>query len=179
MCEKILQRVPSMTAEEREQLRRNCRRALLRSGDRLLAKEAVRILSLLNELEEREASVLARLPAARRIEYAFRRLPASDGERRAIRLLHEHSGAEVGRLDEAWGEDGGPWLRQVGAMCRDRRHLLVLPAAAGPAMAPTTAHDEPDWTGCLVEVDEDEGIVRMRPEAATAFASLGYVGQPS
>jgi hypothetical protein len=79
MCEKIIEKMPSMTAEERLQLRRNCLRAVERSADALIVQEAKRVLAELDALEKR-----ARLPAARRIEYAFRRLPASDRERQAI-----------------------------------------------------------------------------------------------
>src|SRR5512132_4727751 len=104
MCERIIEKMPTMTAEERLQLRRNCLRAIERSTDALIVQEAKRVLAELEALEKREWSFLARLPAARRIEYAFRRLPASDRERRAIRLLYDHQGAPPDYLSAVGAE---------------------------------------------------------------------------
>ena len=72
MCQKILENLPSMTAEERMQLRQNCLRAKQRSRDTLVVQEAKRVLAELDALERRELSFLVKLPAERRIEYAFR-----------------------------------------------------------------------------------------------------------
>jgi hypothetical protein len=97
MCEKIIEKMPSMAAEERLQLHRNCLRAIERSADTLVVQEAKRVLAELDALERPESSFIARLPAARRIEYAFRRLPASDRDRRAIRLLYGRAGGSPQR----------------------------------------------------------------------------------
>lgn len=173
MCHKILERIPSMTAEERLQLRGNCERAKARTADGLVRAEAVRILDALDALQRRELSVLGRLAGARRIEYAFRRLPANERERLAIRLLHEHAGTPVGRLDAAWAEQvGDAWHRQIGAMCRDRRHLLRGDADASPF---DRAAAEVDWSAWLIELDSETQAVRLKPDAIAAFASLGYV----
>jgi hypothetical protein len=180
MCEKIIEKMPSMTAEERLQLRRNCLRAVERSADALIVQEAKRVLAELDALEKRELSFLARLPAARRIEYAFRRLPASDRERQAIRLLHDHQGAPPDYLSVVWAEiDERTWHGRIGEMCRNRRHLL---SGAEDRQMPEPPSAEPgDWSERLIEFDEDGRSVRLKPEAATAFASLGYVAreQPS
>jgi hypothetical protein len=173
MCERILEKLPSMTAEERLQLRHNCLRAIQRSRDKLIVQEAKRVLAELDVLKRREWSFINKLPAERRIEYAFRRLPATERERRAIRLLHEHQD-NFGRLTAAAAEiETIPWHRDIANMCRDRRHLLTL------------AHDsdEPDaissnnWADRLIEVEDEGRTVRLRPEAAAAFARLGYVSQ--
>jgi hypothetical protein len=180
MCEKTIEKMPSMTAEERLQLRRNCLRAVERSADALIVQEAKRVLAELDALEKREWGFLARLPAARRIEYAFRRLPASDCERRAIRLLYDHQGAPADYLSVVWAEiDERTWHRHIGEMCRNRRHLLS--AAEDPQMPEPPLAERGDWAERLIELDEDGRSVRLKPEAATAFASLGYVAreQPS
>src|SRR5512144_3385923 len=104
MCERVIEKMPSMTAEERLQLRRNCLRAVERSADALIVQEAKRVLAELDALEKRESSFLERLPAARRIEYAFRRLPASDCERRAIRRVRL-SGRAAGLPQRRLGGD--------------------------------------------------------------------------
>ena len=174
MCEKIIEKMPSMTAEERLQLRRNCLRAIERSADALIVQEAKRILVELDALEKRELSFLERLPAARRIEYAFRRLPASDRERRAIRLVYDHQGAPPDYLSAVWAEvDERTWHHHIGDMCRNRRHLL-----SGTEQMPQASSGEPgDWAERLIEFDEDGRSVRLKPEAATAFTSLGYVAR--
>jgi hypothetical protein len=180
MCEKIIGRIPSLTAEARLQLWQTCLRATARSADSLVVQEAKRVLAELDSLEQREARVLARLPASRRIEYAFRRLPASDNERRAIRLLLQRSTAErpgtVGQQEIALtGED--VWHRHIGEMCRTRRHLLR--SAEQPRWDEQPAVDPAAWASPLLEIDSDEGKVRLRPEAMAAFSSLGYVEAPA
>jgi hypothetical protein len=175
MCERIIEKMPTMTAEERLQLRRNCLRAMERSTNRLIVQEAKRVLAELEALEKREWSFLARLPAARRIEYAFRRLPASDRERSAIRLLYDHEGAPPDYLSAVWAEiDERAWHRHIGEMCRDRRHLL---GDTEPRMPSPLSGEPGDWAERLIEFDEDGRSVRLKPEAATAFASLGYVAR--
>jgi hypothetical protein len=176
MCEKIIEKMPSMTAEERLQLRHNCLRAVERSADSLVVQEAKRVLAELDALEKRESSFIARLPAARRIEYAFRRLPASDRERRAIRLLYDHQGAPADHLSVVWAEiDERTWHRHIGEMCRNRRHLLGV--AEDPQMPEPPSAEGGDWAERLIDFDEGGRSVRLKPEAATAFASLGYVAR--
>ena len=176
MCEKIIERLPSLTAEERLQLRHNCLRATARSADSLVVQEAKRVLAALDALEQREARVLARLPASRRIEYAFRRLPASEHERHAIRLLLQQSAAErpvaVGERETALAGDD-VWYRHIGEMCRTRRHLLR--SAEQQQWDEQPAADPAAWASPLLEIDPGEGVVRLRPEAIAAFSSLGYV----
>ena len=175
MCERIIEKMPSMTAEERLQLRRNCLRAVERSADALIVQEAKRILAELDALEKRELSFLARLPTARRIEYAFRRLPASDRERRAIRLVYDYQGAPPDYLSAVWAEiDERTWHRHIGDMCRNRRHLL---SATEPQIPQAPSAEPGDWAERLIEFDEDGRSVRLKPEAATAFTSLGYVAR--
>ena len=145
-----------MTAEERLQLRRNCLRAVERSADALIVQEAKRVLAELDALEKRELSFLERLPAARRIEYAFRRLPASDRERRAIRLLYDHQGAPPDYLSAVWAEiDERTWHRHIGEMCRNRRHLL---SAMEPQIPQPPSAEPGDWAERLIEFDEDGAI---------------------
>ena len=175
MCERIIEKMPSMTAEERLQLRRNCLRAVERSADALIVQEAKRVLAELDALEKRESSFLERLPAARRIEYAFRRLPASDRERRAIRLVYDCQGAPPDYLSAVWAEiDERTWHWHIGDMCRNRRHLL---SAREPQMPQPPSAEPDDWAERLIEFDEDGRSVRLKPEAATAFTSLGYVAR--
>lgn len=169
MCEKVLEKLPSMTAEERMQLRQNCFRAIQRSKDALIVQEAKRVLAELDVLQKRELNFLIKLPAERRIEYAFRRLPASECERQAIRLLYEFQGNSSG-LTAAWAEvETGPWQRYFAEMCRIRRHLLTV--AGEPEMAP----EEWDWADRLIDVDDEGRCIRLKPEATAAFTRLGYV----
>ncbi|HYN40107.1 MAG TPA: hypothetical protein VES39_12730 [Rhodospirillales bacterium] len=176
MCEKIIGRIPSLTAEERLQLRHNCRRAVARSADSLVVQEAKRVLAELDALEQRETQVLARLPVARRIEYAFRRLPASERERRAIRLLHELSAAAEASGGAGTREPEGDsvWHRHIGEMCRTRRHLLR--DAGQERWDEVPAADPAALAAALLQVDAADGAVRLRPEAVEAFCHLGYVG---
>ncbi len=175
MCEKILEKLPSMTAEERLQLRQNCLRAMQRSRDALIVQEAKRVLAELDILEKRELNFLAKLPVERRIEYAFRRLPATDRERRAIRLLHEHQGSSS-RLAAAWTEiEPSSWRRYVADMCRNRRHLLSV--ADGSPEPEAASAELTDWADRLIAVGDDGNSVRLKPEAATAFVRLGYFSE--
>ena len=180
MCEKIIGRMPSLTAEERLQLRHNCERAVARSSDRLVVLEAKRVLAALDALEQREARVLARLPVARRIEYAFRRLPANESERRVLRLLLEQETMEQNdgiRQARAEAVSSSIWHRRVGEICRMRRHLLSIgepqqdqQGASGPAA----------WAAPLLAIDSSDGgdgSIRLRQEAITAFSSLGYTSE--
>jgi hypothetical protein len=173
MCERILEKLPSMTAEERLQLRQNCLRAIQRSRDTLIVQEAKRVLAELDVLEKREWSFINKLPVERRIEYAFRRLPANERERRAIRLLHEHQD-NFGRLTAAAAEiETSLWHRDIANMCRDRRHLLTLTNGS----AELDADSRDNWADRLIEVEDEGRTVRLKPEAATAFTRLGYVSQ--
>ncbi len=178
MCDKIIERLPSMTAGERQQLRQNCARAIARSSDHLVVEEARRIVDELDALETRESRFLDRMPTARKIEYAFRRLPASDRERQLIRALYENAGAPTRRVRAALGNaDDLSWLRQLWEMCQDRRHLIGEAATTAdsaryvPAVTPT-GHPAP-----LLEVNEAGEAVRLIPEAVAAFASIGYLGR--
>lgn len=169
MCEKVLEKLASMTAEERMQLRQNCFRAIQRSKDALIVQEAKRVLAELDILQQRELNFLIKLPAERRIEYAFRRLPASECERRAIRLLYDYQGNSSG-LTAAWTEmETSSWQRYVTDMCRNRRHLLTV--AGEPEMAP----EEADLADRLIDVDDDGCYIRLKPEATAAFTRLGYL----
>lgn len=187
MCERIIARLPSLTAEERLQLRHNCERAVERSPDRLVVLEAKRVLAALDTLQQREARVLARLPLARRIEYAFRRLPASDDERRILRLLIEQETKEQGaapRRAEAESFNAGIWHRRIGDICRMRRHLLGVDGPPQAALAEQPASGPAAWATALLSADDggnddDAGSIRLRPEALAAFSSLGYIGEPS
>lgn len=183
MCEKILDRIPALTAEERLQLRENCQRAMTRSKDRLVVLEAQRILDALDARERREARVLARLPAARRIEFAFRRLPADDGEREVLQVLCTQE-AERRRMcarratDAPFLADSSAWHRKINEICRLRRHLL-RPAGEQPAdhavTDATPGAEAAAWAVPLLAVDDGTGAIRFRPEAISAFVSLGYV----
>jgi hypothetical protein len=173
MCERIIERLPSMTALERQQLRQNCERACKRSADQLVIQEAGRIICELNALESRESRFLDRLPAARRIEYAFRRLPANDRERELIRILHAYAGASPQRVSAALGNaEDLTWLRQLCIMLRDRRHLIGVDAAQADASPP-----EADVTmvSPLIELDDEEQAIRLTSDALAAFCSIGYV----
>ena len=169
MCQKILEKLPSVTAEERMQLRQNCLRAKQRSRDTLIVQEAKRVLAELDALERRELSFLVKLPAERRIEYAFRRLPASEHERRVIRLLHEHQG-NSSRLTAAWTEiEAIRWKHHVAVMCQSRRHLLAV------ASEPEPVCQEADWADRLIDIDDDGHSIRLKSEATAAFTRLGYL----
>ena len=169
MCQKILENLPSMTAEERMQLRQNCLRAKQRSRDTLVVQEAKRVLAELDALERRELSFLVKLPAERRIEYAFRRLPASEHERRLIRQLHEHQG-NPGRLTAAWTAiETIRWKHYVADMCRSRRHLLAVASEPEPVL------EEADWADRLVDTNDEGHSIRLKPEATLAFTRLGYL----
>jgi hypothetical protein len=175
MCQKIMERIPSLTAEERLQLRNNCQRAIARSADSLVVQEAKRVLDKLDTVEQREARLLARLPVSRRIEYAFRRLPASQHERHAIQSLLQQTTA---RSSGTAGVPGHPWHRRIDEMCRTRWHLLRL-AEQRQDEEQAADVEAASWTSALVEINSDEGTLRLRPEAIAAFASLGYVDAPA
>lgn len=175
MCEKIIERLPSMTAEERRQLRQNCTRAIARSPDHLVVQEAHRIVAELDALESRESRFLDCLPTARKIEYAFRRLPASERERQLIRALHENAGATTRRVSAALGNiDDLSWLRQMCEMFQSRRHLI-----GDVKFTMNTTSVETGGTieaaALLLEIEEPGQAVRLKPEAVAAFASIGYV----
>lgn len=171
MCEKVIARIPSMTSEERQQLRHNCQRAVDRSPDPLIVKEARKVIGELDMVERRELDFVVRLPTPRRIEYAFRRLPANDRERHAIRLLHDQEPATPQRIVTALGEARPlDWPRPFAAMCRDRWHLL--PDAA---QVDDTASEAQAYAAALIDYDAPSQTVRLKPEALAAFATLGYL----
>lgn len=177
MCEKTIERLPSMTAGERQQLRHNCARAILRASDHLVVQEAHRILAELDALERRESRFLDRMPTARKIEYAFRRLPANQRERQLIRILHENSGAPTRKVSAALGNiDDRSWLRQFWEMCQDRRHLIGVAGSLDDAATMTCESATMPVPPPLLEVNDAGQEVRLIPEAVVAFASIGYVG---
>jgi hypothetical protein len=171
MCEKVIARIPSMTSEERQQLRRNCLRAVERSPDPLIVKEARKVIAELDLVERRELDFVGRLPTPRRIEYAFRRLPANDRERHAIRLLNDQEPATPQRIVAVLGESRPvDWPRPFAAMCRDRWHLLPDAAPANDGGSEAQA-----YAAALIDYDAPSQTIRLKPEALAAFATLGYL----
>ncbi|MBK8174324.1 MAG: hypothetical protein IPK66_03295 [Rhodospirillales bacterium] len=142
-----------------------------------MVKEAERVVAALDALAAREARFLVRQSTARRIEYAFRRLPANHKEREMIRQLHEQSDEPASRPQVS--EDRSDWIRhrQIDAMCRDRRHLLHPKEIA--CVNPQAACDAEHWAPALIEVDAEGRFLRLKAEAVAAFGSLGYVARTS
>src|SRR5512134_1349700 len=169
MCQRILERLPSMSAEERVQLRHNCLRAVERSKDTLIVQEAKRVIAELNLLEQRERSFIVRLPVERRIEYAFRRLPANARERQAIRLLHEHHGNGAHMAAAEAEIDTRLWHRDISDMCRDRRHLLTLRDSCSARPDATPADD---WADQLLDFADEGRSLRLKPEAPRRSPAL-------
>ncbi|QLH40194.1 MAG: hypothetical protein HWD60_16375 [Defluviicoccus sp.] len=175
MCEKIIERLSSMTAEDRQQLRQNCARAIARSPDHLVVQEARRIIAELDALENRESRFLGCLPTARKIEYAFRRLPASEQERQLIRALHENAGATTRRVSAALGNiDDLSWLRRMCEMFQNRRHLIGEGTLTEDPM-PMESRATLVAAALLLEIGETGQAVRLSPEAVAAFTSIGYI----
>ena len=141
------------------------------SADPLIVKEARKVMDELDTVERREVKFVERLPAPRRIEYAFRRLPANDRERCAIQLLHDQEPATPQRIVAVLGEARPvDWPRPFAAMCRDRRHLLPETwQVADPV-------DEPEgYAAALIDFDAPTQIVRRNAmiSAGTARRNAG------
>lgn len=174
MSARIIAQIPSMTAEQRQQLQHNCARALERSADTLVTLEARSILGCLQSIEQREAAFIARLSRDRQIEYAFRRLPANAQERQAIRAVHELGEATPRRLNAMFGSlDDRPWHRIMGTLCRTRRHLL--PHGPNLDSLDETTVAALGWAVSLLDFTAATCMIALKPAAAAAFERLGYV----
>lgn len=188
MCEKTLAKLPSMTADERCQLRSNCERAIARSKDGLLVQEARRVLHELEVVEAREQAFLARLSLSRKVEYAFRRLPASDHERAVIvsvaaprrpslTNVPPRRGRYDSRFMSVFNTDAYETAVALEQIYARRRHLLTALGdfAENDDDADTHRGGQENDDCPLTTLDPASGHVCFRPEVLAAFVTLGHV----
>ena len=140
LVDRMLERLPEMSAAELAELERNARRLQeARPDDSSRAQAAVREERSRRAVVEQTASAqaqteisrrMAGLSFADRVEAAFREQPPSAWEVRAIRALDEHEGDTTEQLSAALGYSGGYINMAFGTLCHDRQAWLGPPPPA-------------------------------------------------
>jgi hypothetical protein len=173
--DRIIASLPSKTAEERAQLRRNAER-LRDSGPAAQRPNAVRLLDAIAAYEtdapKQRAERLGSMTLTGRVIEAFRTTPLKEGERRLVQVLLDRPGASSAELAAALGSRGGTWHLGFGSMCKLRRADLW----PGEWVERRNAEF---YCGILADAPEPENLFTMKPEAVEAFAAMGIKGRQS
>ena len=170
--DKLIESLPTMSASERKIVRERAE-SWLRHGTPEQQAAAQRVTDALNQLHVAEAQTRSRhvegLPKPERIIEAFRAIPMTETDRKAIQSLLDNPGATSARLSEAAGWKNMSWHMHFGAMCADRGAYL-WPAAF------VEKRNADFYSGILADYSDDTHGFTMKPEAVEAFAILGLKG---
>ena len=171
---RMIDSIPTKSAEERRQMRENARRQLERGGE--AATDAKAMLEALDSFEPkvgephtRAATGSDRVSA---IVEAFQILPMSKSDQLLVQVLLDNPDATSEQLSEEMGWKGQGWHLHFGAMYRRREHLL-WPAPIEPA------YGKPFYGGILAEFDGPTRGYTLSAEAVEVLARLGLRPQGS
>ena len=138
--DRMLERVPEMSAAELAELERNARRLHERRPDSsarvqgaIQEERARRLVVQQTASTQAQAQIrrrMASLSLADRVAAAFREQAPSAWEVRAIRALAEHDGDTTEQLSAALGYSGGYMNMAFGTLCHDRQAWLGAPPPA-------------------------------------------------
>jgi hypothetical protein len=167
--EKVLARIPIMTREGRVTLRQNAERRLSNGT----SAQRVDAQGLINALNQFEAEIRLPPPAdappeilTARVLFAFRELPPTKTEQKAIAALLDHPGSNTTHLSQVCGWRGHePWYLHFGKACR-AREVYLWPAKY------VEQWKGPFYSGILARFDYNGSRFTMRPEAVRAFSEI-------
>jgi hypothetical protein len=172
--EKIIATIPGKSPAERSVMRRNAER-LVETGTPDQKAQAGQLLQALEAQSRAERDALAAdlstMTASERVARAFEEISPNPVEQMLIQSLLDNPGALTLDLSHLCGWEGG-WQGQFGKMCRRRQALL------GP-VPDQYANGEDFYSSLLAQVEklgngENNWRYTMKPEAAAAFARLGF-----
>jgi hypothetical protein len=165
---RVIELIPSKSADERGQMREHARRSLAAGGQG--ASDATALLDALDTFEAQARERHMRRPTdADKIAVvveAFRQLPLSETDRMLLQVLLNNLDATSEQLTEAMGWKDQAWQLHFGKMCERREHLL-WPAPFEPK------RNAPFYSGILADFDEVTRGFTLKPEVVEAFARLG------
>jgi hypothetical protein len=165
---RVIDLIPSKSADERRQMRENARRSLAVGGQR--ASEATALLEALDSFEAQVRKRRMRGPAdadtIATVVEAFHQMPMSETDVKLLRVLLDIPDATSEQLTEAMGWKDQAWQLHFGKMCEKREHLL-WPA---PFERKRNARF---YSGILADFDETTRGFMLKPEVVAAFAEFG------
>jgi hypothetical protein len=106
------------------------------------------------------------MPMGERVALAFKAIPATETEKKAIAALMQRPGADSKTLSEACGWSQPIWHTHFGLMCQKRMAWLW----------PSDLPDEPDaqfLPDLIVVYNARSGTFRMKAEVEAAFRDMG------
>jgi hypothetical protein len=171
---RLIDTIPTKSADERRQMWENARLLVERGGPR--AAEAKAMLEALDAFEAQARERRTQVPAAAdkiaRVVEAFRQMPISPTDEKLLHVVLGHPDATSEQLTEALGWKDQAWQLHFGKMCERREHLL-WPAPFEPK------RNAPFYSGILADFNEVTRGFTLKPEVIEALARLGLRPQGS
>jgi hypothetical protein len=165
---RVIDLIPSKSADERRQMRENARTSLAVGGQR--ASDATALLEALDAFEAQVRERRMRGPAdadtIATVVEAFHQMPMSETDRMLVQVLLDNPDVSSEELTESIGWKDQAWQLHFGKMCERREHLL-WPAPFEPK------RNAPFYSGILADFDEVTRGFTLKPEVVEAFARLG------
>jgi hypothetical protein len=165
---RVIELIPTKSAEERRQMRENALRLMETGGPRTAdAKAMLEASDVFDQISRRPVQQPAGEAMIARTAAAFRLLPLSPSDEPVLRVLLDNPSSTSEQLGAKLGWDGqSSWHLRFGALCRDRKHLLW----SGPFEEKRQAEF---YSGILADFDERTRGFTLKPEVVEAFAWLG------
>lgn len=171
--DRTLAALPGMTADQREQLRRNAEH-WRDTGTPRQQSEGSRVLAALEAQPKVERAALAarlgNLDQAGRVVEAFRAVPMTETEGNLLQVLLDNPGSTSTELSRAMGWGGMSWHLHFGEMCK-KRTVYLWPAER------VEERDGYFYSGILAAFANDGSRFTMRSEVVTALEALGLRGR--
>lgn len=168
--DKVIESLPAMSADNREKLRSNAEN-LRDTGNQTQVSNAERVLQALIDTaaEEKQARYdeLSAMSMAERVQDSFDSDPATKNEQRVITGIIDHPGLTPSALTSKCGLRSQSWRAYFAAMLK-RREVVFWPDT------PTNPMDVDGLMGLLIDVDEAESTLTMKPEMEATFRKLGF-----
>ena len=165
---RMIELIPTKSAEERRQIRENARRSLAVGGQR--ASDATALLEAPDAFEAQARERHMRGPAdadtIATVVEAFHRMPMSETGRMLVQVLLDNPEVSSEELTGSMGWKDQAWQPHFGKMC-ERREYLLWPAPFEPK------RNAPFYSGILAEFDEVTRGFTLKPEVVEALARLG------
>jgi hypothetical protein len=136
---RVIELIPSKSADERRQMRENARRSLAVGGQR--ASDATALLEALDSFEAQARERRMRGPAdddtIATVVEAFHQMPMSETDRMLVQVLLDNPDVSSEGLTESIGWKDQAWQLHFGKMCERREHLLSATRLSIPASSRT------------------------------------------